>query len=146
MRATAESPPIGRDDRPDTGPAAQQTIVRSVATAGKPVTTAARSVFDMVPKTPSKRGGRRVELPPLDMSNLQPQAGVPVPVKQRTYRALQTKYEPVFTALQVGTSLPLPVAYLGTILTASKKRQKAGLGKYTCRRISETEMRIWRDE
>lgn len=139
-------PAIAPCEAEDTGAAAQQTIILSaVASTGvqKPA-GAARSVFDLAAKAPSKRGGPRVLLPAIDTLPLAVQAGVPKP-RSHCFRSGDSKYAPIFEALKPGHSLALPLAYKGAVYAATVKRTKAGLGKYTVRRVSDTEMRIWQD-
>lgn len=139
-------PAIAPGEPEDTGAAAQQTIIRSVAasTGVQKPPGAARSVFDLAAKAPAKRGGPRVLLPAIDALPLNVQADVAKP-RSHCFRSGDSKYAPIFAALKPGLSMPLPLAYKGAVYAATVKRTKAGLGKYTVRRVSDTEMRIWQD-
>jgi hypothetical protein len=103
------------------------------------------------PAAPRKgRGGRQVSLPPLSPSAVQFHTGREKPETTRTGPGgvRISRYDWLFDRLHaqpVGASAVLPHQYLGTITAAAKKRQKKGLGKYTVRRISLTNMEIWRD-
>jgi hypothetical protein len=93
----------------------------------------------------TKRGGVRTPLPPITAESLVFEEGVAKPPRGAFARRGDSKYAPIFARLEAGKSVALPVAYMGTLLSAAKKRQKAGNGTYTVSRISETQCRIWRD-
>jgi hypothetical protein len=141
-------PPIAPgDDAPDNGAAAQQRVSIVSAAKAAPVTTSApSSVFALgqAAKPAAKRGGMRPLLPDIDAATLVVQADVPKP-QGKFSKSGDTKYAAIFDALKPGLSLPLPVAYRGAVYAAALKRAKAGQGKYTVRRVSDTQMRIWQD-
>lgn len=97
------------------------------------------------PSARTKRGGMRALLPPLDVSKLVIQTGVPKPERRRFNRAGDSKYAPLFDALQPGQSVEVPAQYMATLYTHTKKLKKAGLGNYTVQRTGVDTCTLWRD-
>jgi hypothetical protein len=102
---------------------------------------------------PGRRGngGKQAQLPLLVPSAVVFHAGgreKPATTRQSATGQRISRYDWVFEQLQaqpVGASAVLPLAYLGTLKSTAKKRQKKGQGKYTVLRINDEQMEIWRD-
>ena len=93
---------------------------------------------------PSKRGGSRVRLPAIDPATLVTELNVPTPPEQRFSRSGVSKYDAVFKDLPVNACRRVPAVYHATLVTAIKKRHKAGLERYVVRRVSPTESGVFR--
>ena len=78
-----------------------------------------------------------------DPASLQIEPGVPIP-QPLSKRTLQ--YQVVFSAMQVGDSFKCDNSAATPLITSASKWGKSIGRKFTVRRLSETESRIWRTE
>lgn len=124
-------------------------VHRRVSASGlaAPATSAARSVFDIARDAEAQpaqaRGtGRKARLPPLDVAAIAVERGVPMPSIDR---GKQSRYAPLLEKLtEPGLSVVFPRHYHGAVATAARAWAKAHGMKFTLRKTSDDECRLWR--
>lgn len=86
------------------------------------------------------------KLPPIDVSTLVAEVGVPVTTFQPARKSFDM-YEPVFDLLMSpGLSVLLPLEYRGALAEAAQQKMREQKGRYCVRQVSAGECRIWRLE
>lgn len=141
----------GRKPSQDAGVEIHHFTHRTVPAAGQPapVTTAARSVFDVArdaeeARPADRRGAKKPRLPPLDLSAIEVERAVPVPLKGAG-GGKASRYAPLLQKLtEPGLSVAFPARYKGAVATAARAWAKAHGVKFTLHKTGDDECRLWR--
>lgn len=113
------------------GPNLAAWVAARTAPAGTSTTPPPPAAAPAATAAPSKRGGIRPQLPPIDLSALVVEHGVPV-APRGVGKPGESKWAPVLALLkQPGDSLPLPMPYRHAVYAYVKKAIKAGQLKGT---------------
>jgi hypothetical protein len=84
-------------------------------------------------------------LPPLSLSSLKVEKGVPIPPR-RIMEKGRTRYDEIFDALEPDTSIEVPAHYVPAMLKAAQTFGKRTNRKFIVRKVTLTAARVWRTE
>ena len=115
----------------------------STITAGSALAAWSPSTASLAPPPPPKTPRTYTPLPPVDFTKLKVERGLPVPAKKGGKGS--SRWGPLFEKLdKPDTSIALKAMYYSALAKAAQDRTKTTGHKYVIRKLSDTEMRIWR--